>query len=239
MSGSQCCENPPTLNPGSGCDSVTEIGGLKAYVSGPPDAKLAVLLISDIFGYEAPLLRKLADKVAAAGFYVVVPDFFHGDPYSPENLERPLPVWIQSHGTNKGFEEAKPVVAALKSKGITSLGAAGFCWGAKVVVELAKLDLVQSAVLLHPSLVTVDDMKEVKPPIAILGAEFDHISPPDLIKQFREVLLARPNVNCFVKLFSGVSHGWTVRYDESDEKAVKSAEEAHRDMLEWFVQYLK
>lgn len=30
---------------------------------------------------------------------------------------------------------------------------------AKVVVELAKSDFIQSAVLLHPSLVTVDDMK--------------------------------------------------------------------------------
>ncbi|OWM87165.1 endo-1,3;1,4-beta-D-glucanase-like isoform X2 [Punica granatum] len=238
MSGSQCCENPPTLSPSSGGGSVTEIGGLKAYVCGPPDSKLAVLLISDIYGYEAPLLRKLADKVAAAGFHVVVPDFFHGDPYVPENSERPLPVWIRYHGTDKGFEEAKPVIAALKSKGITALGAAGFCWGAKVVVELAKSDFIQSAVLLHPSLVTVDDIKEVKAPIAILGAEFDHMTPPELIKQFREVLLSKPELNCFVKLFPGVSHGWTVRYDEGDEKAVKNAEEAHADMLDWFLQCL-
>lgn len=30
---------------------------------------------------------------------------------------------------------------------------------AKVVVELAKLELIQSAVLLHPSFVTVEDIK--------------------------------------------------------------------------------
>lgn len=42
--------------------------------------------------------RKLADKVAAAGFYVVVPDYFKGDPYNPEDAERPIAVWIKDHG---------------------------------------------------------------------------------------------------------------------------------------------
>ena len=30
---------------------------------------------------------------------------------------------------DKGFEEAKAVIEALKSKGISAIGAAGFCWG--------------------------------------------------------------------------------------------------------------
>ncbi|WP_411026160.1 dienelactone hydrolase family protein, partial [Salmonella sp. s58078] len=158
-------ENPPSLGSSSGAanpGSVEEIGGLKAYVTGSSQSNIAILLISDVFGYEAPNLRKLADKIAGAGFYVVVPDFFHGDPYAPENTERPLPVWIQSHGMDKGFEEAKPVVAALKERGFSAIGAAGFCWGAKVVVELGKSDYIQAAVLLHPARVTVDDIKELK-----------------------------------------------------------------------------
>lgn len=46
-------------------------------------------------------------------------------------------------------------------------------------------------------------------------------------------------VDYFVKIFPGVAHGWSVRYKDEDEAAVKSAEEAHRDMLDWFVKYLK
>ncbi|PSS14638.1 Endo-1,3 like [Actinidia chinensis var. chinensis] len=190
-------------------------------------------------GYEPPNLRKLADKVAAAGYYVVVPDFFYGEPYAPDNTDRPLPVWIQSHGTDKGFEDAKPVIAALKNKGIPAIGAAGFCWGAKVVVELAKSDYIQAAVLLHPSLVTVDDIKEVKAPLAVLGAETDRISPPELLKQFEEVLSVRPEIHGYVKIFPGVVHGWTVRYNVEDEKAVKCAEEAHQNMLDWFLEHVK
>ncbi|GAB4851157.1 hypothetical protein Ancab_030451 [Ancistrocladus abbreviatus] len=239
MSGPQCCDNPPTLNPSSGAGHVEEFGGLKSYVSGSPDPKLAVILVSDIFGYEAPNLRKLADKVAAAGFFVVVPNFFHGDPYAPENAERPLPVWIKDHGADKGFEEAKPVVEALKKKGVAKIGATGCCWGAKVVVQLAQHGYIQAAVLLHPSFVTVDDIKAVRVPTAVLGAEIDQYSPPALVKQFEEILNSKPEVDGFVKIFPGVAHGWTVRYNTEDAAAVKSAEEAHQDMLGWFTKYIQ
>ena len=46
-------------------------------------------------------------------------------------------------------------------------------------------------------------------------------------------------VNSYVKIFPGVAHGWTMRYDTSDETAVKKAEEAHQGMLEWFAKHLK
>ncbi|KAF5752313.1 putative endo-1 3-1 4-beta-d-glucanase [Tripterygium wilfordii] len=194
MSGPQCCSNPPTLNPSSGSGHVEKLGGLNTYLTGPADSNRAVILISDVHGYEAPKLRKLADKIAAAGFYVVVPDFFYGDPYKAENTERPVQVWIKDHGPDKGVEDAKRVVEALKSKGVSTIGAAGFCWGAKVVVELAKPQFIQAALLLHPSFVSVDDMKGVEVPIAILGAEHDHLSPPALLKQFEEVLVAKKEV---------------------------------------------
>ncbi|CAI0466532.1 unnamed protein product [Linum tenue] len=128
------------------------------------------------------------------------------------------------HKQYKGFEDAKAVIESLKNKGVSAIGAAGFCWGgmisdiyvvlislfffAKVVVELAHIN---AGVLLHPSFVTVDDIKEVKAPLAVLGAEFDHLSPPALVKQFEEVLATKPEFDGFVKIFPGVAHGWTVR----------------------------
>ncbi|XP_043709276.1 endo-1,3;1,4-beta-D-glucanase-like isoform X2 [Telopea speciosissima] len=205
MAGPQCCANPPALNPNSGEGTVKEFGGLLSYITGSLDSKAAILLVSDVFGFEAPNLRKLADKIAAAGYYVVVPEFMHGDPYDPDNTERPVLVWIKDHGVDKGFEEAKPIVSAIKSKGFSTIGAAGFCWG------------------------------EVKAPIAVLGAEIDEYSPPELLEQFEGVL----SVEGYVKIFPGVIHGWTVRYDVEDKKAVEAAEEAHQDMLDWFAKYVK
>ncbi|KAM0972173.1 hypothetical protein ACFX2H_019716 [Malus domestica] len=240
MSGPQCCSNPPILKPESyGVDNCVEkLGGLNVYVAGSPNSKLAILLISNVFGYRVPNLRKLAENIAAAGFFVLVPDFFYGDPFVYDN-NRPLAVWLQDHGTDKGFEDAKSIINALKGKGVSAIGAAGFCWGAKVVTELAKSDFIQAAVLLHPSFVTLDDIQEVKVPIAIQGAEIDDYSPPELVKQFEQILAAKPEVDSFVKIFPKAEHGWTMSYNVEDEEAVKRAEEAHRNTLAWFVKHVK
>lgn len=59
---------------------------------------MPLLIYLEIHDTTFQIYRKLADKVSASGFYVVVPDFFYGDPYAPENAERPLPVWLKDHG---------------------------------------------------------------------------------------------------------------------------------------------
>jgi hypothetical protein len=51
MSSSHCIEDPPNLNSGiHGVGTVLELGGLQSYVTGPSHAKLALILISDVFG---------------------------------------------------------------------------------------------------------------------------------------------------------------------------------------------
>lgn len=106
-------------------------------------------------------------------------------------------------------------------------------------MKLAGSNDIQAAVLLHPSRITVEDINDVKSPIAILGAEIDHGSPPEQMNHYGEILSAKAEVDSFVKIFPGVKHGWTVRYNVEDESAVKSAEEAHTDMLNWFIKYVK
>ncbi|GMY27545.1 endo-1,3;1,4-beta-D-glucanase-like isoform X2, partial [Fagus crenata] len=50
-------ENPPILSSTCGEGTVQDFGGLQTYFTGPPHSKLAILFISDAFGYEAPKLR--------------------------------------------------------------------------------------------------------------------------------------------------------------------------------------
>jgi hypothetical protein len=57
MASSQCCDNPPALNPACGKGKVVDsFGGLKAYVAGPEDSKAAVVLVADVFGTSSFLL---------------------------------------------------------------------------------------------------------------------------------------------------------------------------------------
>ncbi|KAJ4722353.1 endo-1,31,4-beta-D-glucanase-like [Melia azedarach] len=239
MSHSDCFKNPPSFFcPTCGEGTVKELGGLKTYFTGRPYSKLAVIMISDIYGYEAPIFRKVADKVGSAGFLVVAPDFFHGNPVDPNDPTFDRVAWGKNHTADKGYDDAKPVIAALKRKGVSAIGVTGICWGGKVAAKLAGSDYIQTAVLLHPSRVTIDEIKEVKVPIAVLGAELDKGLPPELLKQWGDILSAN-KLDYFIKIFPGVRHGWTVRYNETDTFAVKSADEAHQDTINWFTKQLK
>ncbi|CDP16397.1 unnamed protein product [Coffea canephora] len=240
MSGPMCFSNPPKLSSTCGAGNVEEIAGLQTYVTGRRDSHRAILLIADAFGYEAPNLRKLADKVADTGFFVVVPDFLFGDPADVGNPNFDPEAWMNAHPSDKGSEDAKKVIAALKSKGYTAIGAAGFCWGGMVVVKLANnLDCIQAAVVLHPGPMTEDEINEVRVPFAILGAEVDRIFSAEKIKHLASILAQKSEVDSFVKIFPGTEHGWTTRYKDEDEAAVKKAEESHLDMLNWFTKYIK
>ncbi|KAI5071479.1 hypothetical protein GOP47_0013730 [Adiantum capillus-veneris] len=187
-------------------------------------------------GFEAPLLRKFADKVASAGYFVVVPDLFNNDPYNPATS---FDAWIQNHQPLDLVPGAKQVIELLYKKGFSSVGAVGFCWGAKVVVELAKGNSLKAVVVAHPSLVTVQDIQEVEIPIAILAAEFDTITPPAIIEQFRDVLEAKPEIKSFVQIYPGVAHGWTIRYDLDNPEEVAAAEEAQTKMIVWLDKFLQ
>ncbi|CAA6662127.1 unnamed protein product [Spirodela intermedia] len=202
---------------------VEDIGGLRAYTAGSVTSHRAVILVSDVFGYEAPNLRKWADKVAGEGFFVVVPDFCYGDPYGGDDPWR----------LEKAAGDANAVVEALKSRGATSVGAAGFCWG------VAKSDVIDAAVLLHASLVTVDDIKEVIVPIEVIGGSLDDVTPPWMLKQFELALSAKPEIDSFVKIIPGAPHGFCLRYDADDEAAVKRAKEAQKDMMHWLLRYVR
>lgn len=239
MSTPHCFENPPQLNPSSGRGSVEEFEGLQTYITGPRDSKRAILFISDAFGFEAPNLRKLADKVADEGYLVVVPDFFYGDPALlgiVPNFD--VHAWRAAHTADKGCEDALKIISALKSKGVTAVGAAGFCWGGEVVVRLGKYDAIQAGVVLHPGPLTVEHINEIKIPTALLGAEFDEYCPAETLVHLGKILAAKPEVESYTKIFPGVKHGWTVRYNSDDEFAVKSAEESHADMLSWLNKYI-
>lgn len=92
-----CCTVPPVVSEGYQAkgDYIT-IDGMKTYATGPKDAKSALLVVYDIFGFFPQTLQG-ADILAHADkehqYQVFMPDFFDGKPadiswYPPDNEEK-------------------------------------------------------------------------------------------------------------------------------------------------------
>lgn len=78
MSGPQCCSNPPVLDPSGGAGHVEKLAGLDTYVTGSPHSKLAILLISDVFGtFRFPLIISYFYDLDHFTFFIFVGIDFH------------------------------------------------------------------------------------------------------------------------------------------------------------------
>lgn len=214
---------------------VEKYGGLDVYVSGPASAKAAVILVSDIYGYEVPQFRKIVDLLGSRGYLALGPDLLHGEPVGgPAGGDRAT--WLTRHQPDAEIPNVKSLEEIVSSQThVTAYALVGFCWGGKVAALAAAEGLAECAVLFHPSRVTVEDIKAVKVPIAVLGAEIDKATPPDLVREFKRSRDADPELGptSVFKVYPNTSHGYAVKYDPSDAAAVKVANDSYDDMLEF------
>nr|PNR49954.1 hypothetical protein PHYPA_011851 [Physcomitrium patens] len=189
-----------------------------------PDQKLEIL--------DYTLDRKVADEVAKKGYYVVVPDYFRGDPLV--NLSD-VTTWLPKHPVAAEVESSNKIVLSVKAKGISSVGFAGFCWGGKLAALVGEqIGVTKAIVQTHPAFVTASDYEQVVVPIMVLAA------PSDGVQNFTSILKARKKqVPSYVKIFSGVEHGFALRYNLNNATAVAKANKAHRLMIKWLNKYVK
>jgi dienelactone hydrolase len=238
-----CCTPPPPADyEGKGKEESWE--GIDVYTVGSSVSYSAVLFITDVYGWRVPQTRYLADKIAAHGHYVAIPDLMHSDFYQatdPSDEFAGLPIYLPKHPIPEARVEAARVLEQLQAKGFKKIGVLGNCWGAKIIISLLFGDKgVDAGVMQHPSFLTKEEIAAVKIPLAILGASIDVITPPAMAEEFGEILKASPEVGdkYYVKVFPDVEHGFTTRYDLKDEAAHLKACEAHDEMLAWFAKYL-
>ncbi|KAJ5637285.1 hypothetical protein N7490_007164 [Penicillium lividum] len=221
-----------------------QIGGVETYLSYPKDksTKRAILLCTDVIGHRFINAQLIADQLAANGYFVAMPDLFHGDPVPlnrPDGFE--LQDWLKGppgHLPNRVEPVVQAVLKEMKySLGCERIGGVGYCFGAKYVIRLLRPGLLDVSYVAHPSLVDSEELATIKGPLSISAAETDAIFPAAKRRESEDILL-KTGQPYQVNLFSGVEHGFAVRGDLSNPIIKFARESAFLQSVAWFNQYL-
>ncbi|MFF4400976.1 dienelactone hydrolase family protein [Streptomyces sp. NPDC001480] len=233
---------------GTDVDIPTEDGTADAYLSHPGDGRPhpAVLLYQDAFGLR-PHLKAMADRLAAAGYTVLVPNVFYRHGRAPV-VE--LPEFIDPAARPQMWEQLTPLIRSLTPElaerdagayldwlagsplaadGPVAL--TGYCMGARLVLFTAAAhpDRVAAAAGFHGGQLATDDPAGPHVAAARITAEvyFGHADqdpslPEEQIKRFEQAL-TQAGVRHRCEVYAGAHHGYTqadtAAYDqEADER---------------------
>ena len=174
--------------------SVIELApGMSAYVargSGPGAAaasRAAIVLCTDIFGYELPNIRALALQLAeASGADVLVPDIVgDSDACAAEGFDfSTLPAWFNRHGDAQTRPRVEKAIALVKAAGKDRVMTLGFCWGARFALLAGGGGGADAWAVAHPTKTAPADYAAIAAmgvPGLFLLAETDGMFPKEKV----------------------------------------------------------
>jgi dienelactone hydrolase len=226
-------------------------GGVESYVTGEVGiAKAALVIASDIFGFANSNTRANADMLAAAGYLVVVPDFFHGHSAGslPELTPESIKGFVARHGTWERTRRdlIEQVVPLCKAAGAERLFFLGFCWGGKMALEVAADPELASAAAVsfaavggvHASLKDPVDAEAkaaaARVPVMLLQASNDaDVRPVYAALASNE----RPSVatRSVARTFHDQVHGWCgARGDRTNPRLAAAVRSALQSSVDFF-----
>ncbi|MFE2416809.1 dienelactone hydrolase family protein [Streptomyces hokutonensis] len=237
---------------GTAVDIPTEDGIADAYLVHPGDerARPAVLLYQDAFGLR-PHLKAMADRLAGAGYTVLVPNVFYRQGRAPV-VE--LPEFIDHDGRPEIFEKVGPLIMGLarhpelieRDAGAYlrwladsplvadgPIAITGYCMGARLALYTAGAypDRVAAAAGFHGGRLATDDpdsphlaAEHITAELYFGHADQDPSLPEDQIKRFEDALTAA-GVRHRCEVYPGAHHGYT--------QADTSAYNAEADERHW------
>ncbi|XP_024135909.1 carboxymethylenebutenolidase homolog [Oryzias melastigma] len=225
-----------------GLGQEVQIEHIKAYVVKPttPSDK-AIIVIHDIFGWQLPNTRYMADMLAANGYIAVCPDFFVGkEAWSPAGDWSKFQEWLQDKKPTTINTEVDAVLKFLKEQcGAKRIGTVGFCWGGVATHYIAlQYPEVKAGVSVYGIVREREDRYALKSPTLFIFAEVDQVIPLDQVNSLEEKLKEKCTVDYQVKIFPGQTHGFVHRKREDINPADKPyIQEARKDMLNWLSKY--
>ncbi|MFE9867145.1 dienelactone hydrolase family protein [Streptomyces sp. NPDC005506] len=232
---------------GTSVDIPTQDGTADAYLTHPDDSTPhpAVLLYMDAFGIR-PHLKEMADRLARAGYTVLVPNVFyrHGqapvvelpdvvDPARrPEIFERLGPI-ITSLTPDLAMRDADAYLRWLAASPLTTdgpVGITGYCMGARLALRTAGTypERVAAMAGFHGGRLATDSpdsphllADRITAELYFGHADQDPSLPPEQIDRLDEALTAA-GVRHHSEIYTGAHHGFTqadtAAYDSTADK---------------------
>ncbi|SCY05407.1 carboxymethylenebutenolidase [Streptomyces sp. 136MFCol5.1] len=232
---------------GTSVDIPTQDGTADAYLTHPDDGAPhpAVLLYMDAYGIR-PHLKKMADRVARAGYTVLVPNVFYRQGRAPV-VE--LPDVIDSARRPEIFERLGPIITSLTPdlamrdadaylRRLTAcplttdgpVGIAGYCMGAGLALRTAGTypERVAAVAGFHGGRLATDSpdsphllADRITAEVYFGHADQDPSLPPEQINRLDEALTAG-GVRHRCEVYTGAHHGFTqadtAAYDSTADK---------------------
>lgn len=223
--------------------SVKELGGVQCYVTGSEAAQTAIVGIYDIFGFTSQF-KQVCDRLAAAGYLVVGPDVFRGQPWTldkfPPKPEDNFLGWLQGYSWEAVVsKDVTAVVSALQAQGVTKFASVGWCWGASMAVQAAAADpgSFKATAFLHPSMFGQEKqlVEKLQCPLASFS------TPGDPLEAMQEVTDAKPwGPACVYRRVDNMTHGYCgARGDFANPEVVKAVSETLTTLVGFLDKQLK
>ncbi|KAJ8277711.1 hypothetical protein GJAV_G00078900 [Gymnothorax javanicus] len=220
-----------------------QIEHIKAYIVNPASSsEKAIIVIHDIYGWQLPNTRYMADLLASNGYIAICPDFFVGkEPWDPSGDWSTFQDWLQNRSAAHINREVDAVLKYLKEQcGASQIAAVGFCWGGTAVHNLAlQYPQLKAGVSFYGIVRDTEDRYNLRIPTLFIFGENDDIIPLDQVTTLEKRLQEKCSVTFQVKVFPGQTHAFAHRKREDINPNDKPfIEEARMDMLKWLKKYV-
>ncbi|NXT35389.1 CMBL Carboxymethylenebutenolidase, partial [Pelecanoides urinatrix] len=220
-----------------------QVEHIKAYVCKPPaSTDKAVIVIHDIFGWQLPNTRCMADMLATNGYIAICPDFFAGrKAWKPSDDWSKFNDGLRTRDAGKINKEADTVLKYLKEQcGAKKLGVVGFCWGGIAVRHLMMTyPKLKTGVSLYGLRKDSDDITNLLNPMFFIFAEKDDFILLHQVTLLEQKLKKNCKVDFEVKTYPGKTHGFVHgRREDINPQDKPYIEEGKKDMINWLNKYI-
>ncbi len=185
-----------------------------AYVSGPDDAKAAIVVIQEIFGVN-PGIRAKVDRWAELGYKAIAPDMFwrlgrrkETDPDIPEQLNEAFGL-MNRFDPQLGVHDIEATIRAVRDLvGGGKVGVVGFCLGGRMAYLAATRTDADASVAYYGGGIDqlLGESNAIGKPVMLHFAEDDSLIGPEARAAVHDAL--DDNRHITILDYPGVDHGF-------------------------------